>query len=218
MRQILIYADSISWGIVPGTRQRLAFPDRWPGVLESCLQRHGLAVRVIEDCLNGRRTVLDDPLKPGRNGLDGLEQRIEINSPLDLVIIMLGTNDFQAMHHFGANDSANGIGALVAAIRRAPVEPGMPIPDVMVVAPPAIQPSACALSSKFLGAEAKSVGLNVALRNIATAEACNFFDAGTVTSVSPVDGVHLDKDQHRALGEAIAESVAVHLIPCYKSG
>ena len=46
---------------------------------------------MIEDCLNGRRTAFEDPSKPGRNGRVGLEQRIEIHSPLSLVILMLGT-------------------------------------------------------------------------------------------------------------------------------
>ena len=98
MKQILVYGDSLTWGIIPGTRRRLPFTQRWPAVLEAGLFEAGHPVRVIEDCLNGRRTVWDDPFKPGRNGLAGIEQRIEVNSPLSLVILMLGTNDFQSMH------------------------------------------------------------------------------------------------------------------------
>ena len=98
MLQILVYGDSLSWGIIPNTRLRLSFEERWPGVMELALGSAGLRVRVIEDCLIGRRTAWDDPFKPGRNGLVGLEQRIEIHSPLAMVIVMLGTNDFQAMH------------------------------------------------------------------------------------------------------------------------
>ena len=82
MEQILVYADSLTWGIIPNTRHRLAFDARWPGVMEANLLARGKRVRVIEDCLNGRRTVFEDPFKPGRNGLHGLEQRIEINSRL----------------------------------------------------------------------------------------------------------------------------------------
>ena len=89
MQHILVYADSLSWGIVPGTRERLLFEARWPGVMEAALNGGGRHVRVIEDCLNGRRTVWDDPFKPGRNGLVGLAQRIEIHSPLALVVLML---------------------------------------------------------------------------------------------------------------------------------
>jgi hypothetical protein len=63
--------------------------------MEDHLIRAGRSVRVIEDCLNGRRTVWEDPFKPGRNGLTGLQQRIEVSSPLGLVVLLLGTNDFQ---------------------------------------------------------------------------------------------------------------------------
>lgn len=89
MHQVLVYADSLTWGIVPNTRERLPFDDRWPGVLERSLVSVDLSVRVIEDCFNGRRTVWDDPFKPGRNGRDGLGQAIEMHSPLSLVILML---------------------------------------------------------------------------------------------------------------------------------
>ena len=98
MTQILVYADSLSWGIIPNTRERFPFVTRWPGVLEGALDEAGVRVRVIEDCLNGRRTAWDDRFKPGRNGLAGIEQRIEVNSPLARVIIMLWTNDFQSVH------------------------------------------------------------------------------------------------------------------------
>src|SRR5579883_3063519 len=96
VQQILVYSDSATWGIVPNTRRRLEFEQRWPGVLEMALARQGRRVRVIEDCLNGRRTAWEDPFKPGRNGLEGLAQRIESHSPLALVVLTLGTNDFQS--------------------------------------------------------------------------------------------------------------------------
>lgn len=128
MQHILVYSDSLSWGIVPTTRRRLPFEQRWPGAMETALCAAGRRVRVIEDCLNGRRTVWDDPFKPGRNGLAGLAQRIEIHSPLALVILMLGTNDFQSMHAHNAWHASHGILALVHAIRTAPIEPGMPVP------------------------------------------------------------------------------------------
>src|SRR6185369_1596007 len=136
MQQILVYSDSLSWGIVPNTRKRLGFAERWPGVMEDHLIRAGRSVRVIEDCLNGRRTVWEDPFKPGRNGLTGLQQRIEVSSPLGLVVLLLGTNDFQTTHSYNAWHSAQGVATLVRAIRTAPIEPGMPVPEILIVAPP----------------------------------------------------------------------------------
>jgi len=69
MNQILVYADSLTWGIIPNTRNRLPFEERWPGVVENKLNASGHRLRLIEDCLNGRRTVRDDPFKPGRRDL-----------------------------------------------------------------------------------------------------------------------------------------------------
>ena len=207
-QQILVYADSLTWGIVPDTRRRFAFAERWPGVMETALAAAGHNVRMIEDCLNGRRTVFEDPYKPGRNGLIGLEQRIEINSPLALVIFMLGTNDFQSMHSYNAWHSAQGVGTLVDAVRRAPIEPGMPVPKILVVAPPPIHEPKGAIALKFQGAREKSAGFAAVLETVARDRGCEFFDAGRVTGSSVVDGVHLDADQHLALGRALTEAVA----------
>lgn len=208
MQHILVYSDSLTWGIIPTTRQRLPFDERWPGVMENALNSGaGLKVRVIEDCLNGRRTVFEDPYKAGRNGLQGLSQRIEVNSPLALVILMLGTNDFQSMHPHNAWHAAQGIATLVNAIRTAPIEPGMPMPDILVIAPPAIQTAAGPMAEKFAGGDQKCAGLAVAYQQICHDLHCHFFDAGRVVSTSKLDGVHLDQAEHSTLGKAVAEAV-----------
>ena len=207
MKQILVYGDSLTWGIIPGTRRRLLFEQRWPGILEAELVRGGVPVRVIEDCLNGRRTVWDDPFKPGRNGLVGIEQRIEVNSPLAVVILMLGTNDFQSVHQHNASHSAHGIASLVRAIRRAPIEPDMPIPSILIVAPPPSETPAGTMAEKFANAPERSSGLSAAYASIAAELGCEFLDAGRKITASKVDGVHLDADQHEVLGRHLVDTV-----------
>lgn len=213
MRHILVYSDSLSWGIIPTTRSRLPFEQRWPGVMEIGLRAAGHDVRLIEDCLNGRRTVWDDPFKPGRNGLAGLAQRIEIHSPLDLVILMLGTNDFQSMHEHNAWHSSQGILALIDAIRTAPIEPTMPMPRILVVAPPAIRTPKGPIAPKFAGGERKCQGLAEAYRLVCAQACCDFFDAGSIIHSSDVDGVHLDAPQHLVLGRALGEIIVPWLAP-----
>ena len=208
MKQILVYADSLTWGIIPDTRRRLDFDQRWPGVLENSLNDAGARVRVIEDCLNGRRTVWEDPFKPGRSGLQGLAQRIEIHSPLALVILMLGTNDFQFCHpHNDAWAAAQGVAALVNEIRKAPIEPGMPVPHILVIVPPLIREPKGPIAPKFKGAETRCAELAKTYRQMAAELGCAFFDTESVTSSSTVDGVHLDADQHAKLGKALVEPV-----------
>lgn len=207
MKQILIYSDSLTWGIIPNTRQRLPFNKRWPGVFENTLTQTGEPVRVIENCLNGRRTVWSDPFKEGRDGSQGLAQVIEMHSPLALVILMLGSNDFQRTHNNNAWLSAQGMAKLIQIIRQAPVEPDMPIPDIMIIAPPPIIEPKGSIANKFEGAETRCVGLADELQNIAQTYNTYYFNAAEVTSASIHDGIHLDEDQHQVLGKAVANKL-----------
>ena len=212
MDQILIYSDSLTWGIIPDTRKRLPFDKRWPGVFEKSLSEVGKNIRVVENCLNGRRTVWTDPFKEGRDGSNGLAQVIEMHSPLKLVIIMLGTNDFQCTHDNNAWLSAQGMAKLVNIIRQSPMEPGMPVPEIMIVSPPKIIKPKGKIAPKFHGAENRDVGLASELEKVAKENSVYFFDASSVTEASTVDGIHLDENQHLVLGKAIAEAVSAAII------
>ena len=92
MKHVLVYGDSNSWGFEPGSGKRYGEEVRWTGVLAENL---GSDTRVIEEGLNGRTTVFDDPLEPGRNGKTYLGPCLQSHHPLDLVILMLGTNDLK---------------------------------------------------------------------------------------------------------------------------
>ena len=208
MNQILVYSDSLTWGIIPNTRNRLPFGKRWPGILEASINKAGNNVRVIENCLNGRRTVWDDPLKKGRDGSKGLAQVIEMHTPLKLVILMLGTDDFQCTHDNNACLSAQGTARLIQIIRHAPIEPGMPVPEIMIIAPPPIVEPKGAIADKFKDAEKRCIGLASELEKIAKQYSVFYFDAGTIIGASIVDGIHLEENQHQMLGEAIAHEVS----------
>ena len=210
MDQILVYSDSLTWGIIPNTRQRLTFDKRWPGVFEGVLINRNKNIRVLENCLNGRRTAWEDPFKPGRDGSQGLAQVIEMHSPLKLVILMLGTNEFQCTHENNAWLSAQGTAKLIDIIRQAPVEPDMPVPDIMLVAPPIIVAPKGDIAKKFNGAESRCIGLAEQLDKVAKDKGVHFFDAGMVTETSLIDGIHLDQNQHQILGETIAD-IVLHL-------
>ncbi len=207
MKQILVYGDSLSWGIIPNTRGRLPFAQRWPGVLENTLVANGDTVRVIEDCLNGRRTVWDDPFKPGRNGLQGVAQVMEMHAPLALAIVMLGCNDFQSMHQHNAWHSAQGLAAIVNAMRTAPIEPGMPIPPVMIISPPLVSEPKGDIAPKFAGARDRASGLAAEYQKIARSLDCTFLNAEDVIAASAIDGVHLDAQAHAVLGKAVSDVV-----------
>jgi len=125
---------------------------------------------------------------------------------------MLGTNDFQFSHpHNNAWSSTQGIAVLIDEIRRAPIEPGMAVPPILVVCPPPMLSPRGAIAAKFAGAEQRSLGLRTSIAAVCSALGCGFFDAASVTSASRVDGIHLDRDQHLALGEALVDPVAAIL-------
>lgn len=207
MEQLLVYADSLSWGIIPTSRERLPFARRWPGVLETELGDAGEDIRVIENCLNGRRTVWDDPFKAGRNGAEGLAQVIEMHSPLRAVLLMLGSNDFQVPHTNNAWSCAQGVARLINIIREAPIEPGMPIPQILVVAPPPLSAPRGPIAPKFQGARERSAGLAEELARVCGEQDTAFFDAGSIVETSPEDGIHLDVEQHQVLGNALVDPV-----------
>ena len=93
MKNILAFGDSLTWGFIAGSFERHPFDVRWPNVLAAGL--HGKA-RVIEEGHNGRTTVFDDPTTlDDRNGAKALPMLLSTHTPLDLVIIMLGTNDIK---------------------------------------------------------------------------------------------------------------------------
>jgi lysophospholipase L1-like esterase len=142
---------------------------------------------------------------------------MEMHSPLALVILMLGTNDFQFSHPYNnAWSAAQGIATLVNEIRKAPIEPEMPVPTILVVCPPPVRSPKGSLAPKFFGAEQRSAGLADAYRAACSDLGCEFFDAGSVTPVSQVDGIHLDRDQHLLLGCALAEVVA-RILPAHRA-
>ncbi|VAW72027.1 Arylesterase [hydrothermal vent metagenome] len=199
-------------GIIPNTRNRLPFDKRWPGVFENALNETGSNVRVIENCLNGRRTTWSDPFKEGRDGSIGLAQVIEMHSPLKLVILMLGANDFQSTHNNNAWLSAQGTAKLIQIIRQAPIEPSMPIPEIMVIAPPTITEPKGVIANKFKGAEKRCIGLAAELKNTAKEHSVLYFNAGNSTDASIVDGIHLDENQHQLLGKAVAHAVSANTV------
>ncbi|WP_020412246.1 SGNH/GDSL hydrolase family protein [Microbulbifer variabilis] len=205
MENVLVYSDSVSWGVIPDTRKRMAFHLRWPGVLERNLNEKGCDVRVIENCLNGRKTVWDDPFREGRKGVDGLAQVIEMHSPLKCVLLMLGTNDFQDTHDNKAWMAAQGVAKLVSVIRQAPIEPGMSIPKILIIAPLAINNPKGIIGHKFAGAEQRCKDFPAELEKVSRELGTHYLDANTLVKVSDIDGIHLDEDQHSILGQEVAD-------------
>ena len=208
MTTILCFGDSNTHGTKPLPEQdvieRHAPEVRWPGVLAAEL---GPGYRVVEEGLPGRTTVHDDPIEGAHmNGLAALPMLVGSHSPLDVVVLMLGTNDLKSRFSVTAADIAASLERLVTMLRVLSAAPGRTQPELLLVAPPPIQ-EVDWLAEKFVGGAAKSLGLAAAIRRSAERLGVAFLDAGAHIRVSPVDGLHYDAETHATLGRVIAMAV-----------
>lgn len=205
MPTILCYGDSNTWGTDPDGGARFPEPKRWPGVLRRQLPD----AWVVEEGLPGRTTVQDDPVDPGLNGAPYLASCLPSHAPIDLVAIMLGTNDTKVWFPLDAGGIAAGAARLVDLVTRSGAGPGGAAPQVLLIAPPALGALGALQEVWGFGPASieRSRGLARLYRALAENRGCGFLDAAGATGVSPVDGVHLDAAGHERLGVAVAQAI-----------
>ncbi len=206
MKTILCFGDSLTWGYDPAGPGRHSFDDRWPSVLQAEL---GGGARVIAEGLNGRTTVFDDFASGAdRNGARVLPTLLTSHAPLDLVVIMLGTNDMKPFICGRAFGAKQGMQRLIDIVRGHDYPMGEPAPKVLIMSPPAAcetpEPDFAALFESARVESAKLAGLYAAL---ADETGAGFFDAGSVAQTSPLDGVHLDAENTGSIGRGLAPVV-----------
>ncbi len=208
---ILCYGDSLTWGWIPvpegAPTTRYAYPDRWTGAMAAQL---GAGYHIIEEGLSARTTSLDDPNDPRLNGGANLPATLASHLPLDLVILMLGTNDTKSYFRRTPYEIANGMAKLVGQVGGSAggVGTSYPAPRVLVVAPPplAAMPHPFFVGM-FEGGREKTAALAAQYRAMADFMKVNFFDAGSVVSTDGCDGIHFTVENNRALGKALAAKV-----------
>jgi lysophospholipase L1-like esterase len=210
VRSVLLFGDSNTHGTIPmpdlGFSERFGREERWPGRLRRLLPGWD----VIEEGHPGRTTVHDDPVEGAhRNGLTVLPALLESHKPLDVVAVMLGTNDLKERFSVNATDIAHSLERLVRLILASGAGPGNGAPGVLLVAPPPIIEVGC-LAGMFAGGAAKSRGLAAEIAAAAKRVGVPFLDAGQVVKVSPIDGIHYDAEANPVLAEAFARAIGAH--------
>ena len=203
MKTILCYGDSNTWGYCPDTQTRYGRDERWAGVLRDTL---GDEYLVIEEGLNGRTTVWNDPIEGYKNGKEYLIPCLETHKPLNLVMIMLGTNDLKKRFSLSAFDIANGAGVLVKIAQKSETGIDDKPPRVLLMAPPPIA-TLSNFAAMFEGAKPKSDLFSQEYARVARENDCAFLDTAEIIVSSEVDGIHFDLDEHRKLGQAVAARV-----------
>lgn len=189
----------------PTDRYRFAKSERWPSVMAEQL---GADWEVIAEGHPGRTSVFDDPIEGAhKSGLRALLTTLETHRPLDLVILMLGTNDLKARFSLSANDIALGIQRLAIDVLQSDTGPDGQAPRVLLAAP-VIATETGIFVDIFAGAAEKSKALPGKLQIVAAQQQVGFVDLNTVARVDPVDGIHLDKTAQAAIGQAMARAVS----------
>lgn len=208
-KRILCYGDSNTWGYIPGTGQRFDDDVRWTGVLQTQL---GIDYTILEEGLSGRTTAMDNGADWTRNGSKLLLPVLQSHAPLDLVLVMLGTNDVKAVLQATPEKISQNMKYIVRAIKRAECGRGSQPPKILVIAPPPLGRMSGEVKLEFTdGGREKSLRLANFYHDVAAAESCAFFDAGSAIHTSEIDGVHFDAEEHRILGKTLAEEIRLLL-------
>jgi len=203
---VVCFGDSLTWGFNPVDKSRYGHDIRWTRLLQKVL---GPDFYVVEAGVNGRTTVFEDPVKGDKNGLKHLETVRKTHMPVDILVLMLGTNDLQARFGMNAETIAIAMGRLLDFARRPTDDVEGRAPKVLLMAPPPLAsmdgtPFAAQFSEQSV---AESHRLAACYRQKAAEYGAAFFDTGSVMSASAVDAIHFDAEPQADLAKAVAAEV-----------
>lgn len=207
MIEILCYGDSNTYGFNPSNGLRYPENIRWTGRLQSIL---GKKYHVIEEGLNGRTTVFEDPVDGWKRGIDYLKPCLNTHKPIDIVIMMLGSNDLKNVFHASSQDIADGAETLVREIIEFTRQKQGFVPKIILVSPPVIGSgmayfpfSACFDETSII----RSREFAPLYEQVAKRNGCIFFDAASHVTSSLVDSLHLDPESHAVFAEKMGEVI-----------
>ncbi len=210
-QRILVFGDSLTWGWTPSDpvvpTQRHAYEDRWTTALANAL---GDDYELVVEGLSGRTTNIDDPSDPKLNGADYLPSAMASHEPLDLVIIMLGTNDTKTYLDRTPFEIGLGAGELINIVHESPGWDwtDYETPQVLLISPPPLGETIGEMAAPiFEGSRDKSMALPEVYAGITAVAGEHFFDAGTVIETDGIDGIHFTAAANQTLGQAVAGEV-----------
>ena len=207
-KTILCYGDSNTRGSTPydwvENMNRFPLAELWTTHLAAAM---GDGWRVINEGLGGRTVAMNDPIEGAhKNGMTLLPAIFETHKPIDLVVLMLGTNDLKMRFSLPASDIALANERMIEAILKGGYSPDPAGPKILLVAPPPVK-EVGRLKFMFAGGAEKSKQFGTFYADVADRTGVAFLDAGAHISVSDEDGIHYSADTHRILGAAIADAV-----------
>jgi len=202
MKTILCYGDSNTYG-TRATGGRFVRDERWTGILQRLL---GEKYYVIEEGCPGRTTVWDDPIEEGKSGKNYLLPCLVSHSPIDLIVIMLGTNDLKNRFSLSPTDVQWGMENLIRKIKKSGCGQNGQTPDILLVCP--IQIGVLSdLSDILIGAEEKCRHLPQLYKELAIREGIHYLNAGEYAEPDEADGLHIDKAGQTNLAKELSKRI-----------
>lgn len=208
MKTILCYGDSNTHGYNPANGQRFPYDVRWTGLLQKMF---GEEAHVIEEGLNGRTTVWEDPIEGFKSGLSYLVPCLATHKPIDIFVLMLGTNDLKHRFSLTASEIANGCKTLIQTVKATTyLEQGF-VPKILLISPMVV-PAAIGehdFGGMFIGdsCEKRSLEFPKYYSKIASEEGCEFLDAAKLVFPSDLDHLHMDAKGHAAFAKGLFEKL-----------
>lgn len=203
MKTILCYGDSNTYGYNPANGFRYPKNIRWTGRLQELL---GDEYLILEEGCNGRTTVFDDPDDKWKNGLTYLKPCLNTHKPVDMVILMLGSNDLKTVFHADAEKIAEGAEQLVQEIYDFSDSKQSFRPDVILVSPPIIGDAIGQSGFRDAFDETaitRSQQFAMYYKEAALRKECCFLDAAKYVTSSDIDSLHLMPEEHKKLASGL---------------
>lgn len=208
-KRIVCFGDSNTWGYIPVTSRRYDENTRWPALLQSKLGYEDYTV--VEEGLTGRTTVFDDPFDPELNGLKTMPAILRTAAPIDLLIFMLGTNDFQS--HIPAGNpisTARAVQYMLELARTLPLDREGEKMKILLISPIEISEDRLTFKDNDVTDQTSienSRQLGKHMRIVAQQLGVEFIDAAQYVKPGKVDGVHLDEAGHAKMAELVYAKV-----------
>lgn len=200
MKHILCFGDSNTHGYIPGGG-RYDDDTRWTGILRQLL---GPDYQIIEEGLNGRTSSFDDIFEPYKNAMDYIIPCLETHKPLDLTILMLGSNDMKQRFSPSTEKIAASIERLTRLILDVSGAPVLLVSPILLGDNMETSDFASAFSHASI---AISHELGTALKAVADRLNVHFLNAADYAAPSLEDSLHLTAKGHKALAHAFYEKV-----------
>ncbi len=207
-KHIICFGDSNTYGYCADPADaadggvRFNEDERWTRLLQRLL---GDEYLVIEEGLNGRTTVFDDPYYEGRSGLDYIAPCLLSHGPVDLLIIMLGTNDTKERFNANAACISLGLQRLIMKAKATDAWGGAE-PNILVIAPPHIREG---FEDPYHGKGCVEISGELAgyYEVVCKNNRCAFLDADKIAQFNQKDYMHLTKKGHSDLAAKLSELV-----------